>query len=66
MLITGPKGWAEGVHEASVLDIPYFMWTSLKKPGKARKAQRKEDGGEKPEMLQEVGGNEGAMRDLGR
>ena len=36
------------------------------KPGKARKAQRKEDGGEKPEMLQEVGGNEGAMRDLGR
>lgn len=29
MLITGPKGWAEGVHEPSVLDIPYFMWTSL-------------------------------------
>lgn len=32
----------------------------------ARKAQRKEDGAERLEMLQEVAGNEGAMWDLGR
>lgn len=29
VLITGQKGWAEGLHGASVLDIPYFMWMSL-------------------------------------